>query len=154
MSTKQLLTKRKIIKQIYFSSSISCSELSWKIKKSLPLTTKLINELIQEGFVIETGHAPSTGGRRPAMYSLNTDTLYIVSVALDQFVARIAILNLQNKIISPIEKFSLPLLKNTHALSTLTEKIDKVVKDSGIPKTKIAGIGIGMPGFVDAKKGP
>jgi len=153
MSTKKLLIKRKIIKQIYFSTAISCSELSWRIKKSLPLTTRLVNELIHEGFVIETGYAPSTGGRRPIMYSLNADMLYIVSVAMDQFVARIAIMNLQNKTVSSVEKFELPLQKNPHALSILTERIDKFIKDSGIPRNKIAGIGIGMPGFVDAKKG-
>lgn len=153
MSTKKLLIKRKIIKQIYFSTTISCSELSWKIKKSLPLTIKLINDLIDEGFVIESGYAPSTGGRRATMYSLNADVLYVVSVALDQFVARIAIMNLQNKIVSPIEKFELRLHHNPQALSLLTEKIDKVIKASGIPKNKIAGVGIGMPGFVDFKKG-
>jgi len=153
MSAKKLLIKRKIIKQIYFSTAISCSELSWRIKKSLPLTTRLVNELIHEGFVIETGYAPSTGGRRPIMYSLNEDMLYIVSVAMDQFVARIAIMNLRNKIISSIEKFELPLQKNPQALSILTERIDNFIKGSGIPRNKIAGIGIGMPGFVDAKKG-
>jgi len=123
------------------------------IKKSLPLTTKLINELIEEDFVVETGYAPSTGGRRPIMYSLNAGVLYVVSVALDQFVARIAIMDLQNKIVSPIEKLELPLSKNPQALSILTEKIDKVIKESGLTKSKIAGIGIGMPGFVDSKKG-
>lgn len=153
MSAKKLLFKRKIIKQIYFATTISCSELSWRIKKSLPLTTKLINELIAEGFVMETGFAPSTGGRRAATYSLNPDMLYIVSVGMDQFVARIAIMNLQNKIVSPIEKFELPLAKNPQALTILTEKIEKVIAASGISKNKFAGIGIGMPGFVDFKKG-
>lgn len=153
MSAKKLLIKRRILKQIYFSNTISCTELSWRIKKSLPLTIKLVNELVEEGFVVEFGYAPSTGGRRATMYSLNSDILYVVSVALDQFVARIAILNLQNKIVSPVEKFELPLYKNPQALSLLTEKLDKVIKESGIPKHKIAGIGIGMPGFVDSKKG-
>src|SRR4030095_10590389 len=119
MSTKQLLTKRKIIKQIYFSSSIACSELSWKIKKSLPLTTKLVNELMSDGYVLETGFAPSTGGRNPVMYSLKPDVLYIVSVALDQFVARIVIMDLQNKFVTQIEKFELPLSKNSQALTIL-----------------------------------
>lgn len=153
MSAKKLLFKRKIIKQIYFSGMLSCSELSWRVKKSLPLTTKLVNELIEEGFVVETGYAPSTGGRRPIMYSLKPDVLYIVSVALDQFVARITIMDLQNSFISPIEKFELPLPKNPQALSILTEKIEKVIREAGLPKDKIAGIGIGMPGFVDFKKG-
>jgi predicted NBD/HSP70 family sugar kinase len=153
MSAKKLLIKRKIIKQIFFSRTISCAELSWRIKKSLPLTTKLINELVQEGFVIETGFAPSTGGRRPITYSLKPDVLYVVSVALDQFVARIVIMDLKNDFVTRIEKLELPLPQNPEALFILTEKIHKVIKESGIPMQKIAGIGIGMPGFVDFKKG-
>jgi predicted NBD/HSP70 family sugar kinase len=153
MSAKKLLFKRKIIRQIYFSGALSCAELSWKIKKSLPLTTKLVNELIDDGYVLETGFAPSTGGRRPAMYSLKPDVLYIVSVALDQFVARITIMDLQNKFVTPIEKFELPLQQNPEALSILADKIKQVIEASGLPKDKIAGIGIGMPGFVDFKKG-
>jgi predicted NBD/HSP70 family sugar kinase len=153
MSDKKLLIKKKILRQIYFSSSIACSELSWKIKKSLPLTTKLVNELISDGYVLETGFAPSTGGRKPVMYSLKPDVLYIVSVALDQFVARIVIMDLHNRFASPIEKFELPLYKNPQALNILTDKIDHVIARAGIPKDRIAGIGIGMPGFVDVKKG-
>jgi predicted NBD/HSP70 family sugar kinase len=152
MSAKKLLFKRKIMREIYFSSTLSCSEISWRIKKSLPLTTRLINELVDEGYVSEIGFAPSTGGRRPAMYSLTPDILYIVSVALDQFVARIAIMDLHNNVVSEVEKFELPLSKNPQALAVLTDKIAQVIKRSGIPKDKIAGIGIGMPGFVDFKK--
>jgi len=154
MSDKKLLIKKKILRQIYFSSSIACSELSWKIKKSLPLTTKLVNELISDGYVLETGFAPSTGGRKAVMYSLKPDVLYIVSVALDQFVARIVIMDLHNRFASAIEKFELPLYKNPQALNILTDKIDHVIARSGIPRDRIAGIGVGMPGFVDAKKGP
>lgn len=153
MSAKKLLIKRKIIKQFFFSRMLSCAELSWRIKKSLPLTTKLVGELIHEGFVIETGYAPSTGGRRPIMYSLKHDVLYVVSVALDQFVARIVIMDLKNKFVTPIEKLELPLPQNQQALFILTERIQKFINESGIPRQKIAGIGIGMPGFVDFKKG-
>src|SRR5688572_9835924 len=99
MSAKKLLFKKKIIKQIYFAGSLSSAELSWGIKKSIPYTTKLLNELIDEGYVVEMGYAPSTGGRRPVTYSLKADAQYIVSVALDQFVARIAILDLQNNFV-------------------------------------------------------
>jgi glucokinase-like ROK family protein len=112
-----------------------------------------VNELIAEGYIGETGYAPSTGGRRPVMYSVKANVLYIVSVALDQFVARIAIMDLQNNFVSPVEKLELPLPKNPQALPVLAERIDKVINESGIPREKIAGIGIGMPGFVDFKKG-
>ena len=153
MSKKNNSYRKKIVKQLYFNKTLSCAELSSKIKRSFPLTTRMIDELIQEKYVVESGYAPSSGGRRPIMYSLSPGILYIVSVAMDQFITRIAIVNMENKIISPVEKFELPLHDNAEALNTLSKRINKLISKSGIPKAKIIGIGIGMPGFVDVKKG-
>lgn len=145
--------RKKIIKQLYFSQMLSCAQLSRNIHKSLPLTTKMLNEQIKEGFVVETGYATSTGGRRPIMYSLKQDMLYVVSVAMDQFVTRIAVMDMQNQFVTPVETLELPLLKNPKAISILTNAIAGTIKRSGLPKDKIAGVGIGMPGFVDLKEG-
>jgi glucokinase-like ROK family protein len=153
MTEKNQLYKKKIVKHLYFSNTLSCADLSDKIKKSLPVTTKMLGKLIEEGWVTETGFAASTGGRRAVMYALKPDVLYVVSVAMDQLITRIAILNMQNVQVTPTEMFELPLPKNPQALTTLTEKIEEVINRSGIPKHNIAGIGIGMPGFVDAIQG-
>ncbi len=153
MMEKNQLYRKKIIKHLYFSNMLSCADLSDKINKSLPVTTKILGKLIEEDWVTETGYAASTGGRRAVMYSLKPDVLYIVSVAMDQLITRIAILNMQNTQVAATELFELPLLKNPQALDSLTEKIDQVITRSGISKSSIAGVGIGMPGFVDSAKG-
>lgn len=153
MTEKNQLYKKKIIKHLYFSNTLSCADLSDKINKSLPVTTKMLGKLIEEGWVTETGFAASTGGRRAVMYSLKPDVLYVVSVAMDQLITRIAIVNMQNSQVTTTELFELPLPKNPQALALLTEKIEDVINRSGISKNNIAGVGIGMPGFVDAIKG-
>jgi predicted NBD/HSP70 family sugar kinase len=150
---KNLLYKRRIVKHLYFGNTLSCADLSDKIHKSIPLTTKMLGKLMEEGMVTETGYAASTGGRRPVMYSLKQDVMYVVSVAMDQLVTQIAILDMQNRNINAIELFELPLTKNPNAPAALAEKINEIITRSGIPKSKIAGIGIGMPGFVNAIKG-
>ncbi|MDP4283989.1 MAG: ROK family protein [Bacteroidota bacterium] len=153
MTEKKLLFKNKILKELYFNDNLSCVDLSGKIHKSFPITSNLIEELVAENLVIETGYAPSTGGRRPLTYSIRTDKMYVVSVAMDQFVTKIAIMDMQNKFVSPIEKFVLPLPDNAQAIEVLQKKIAEVIDLSGIPKEKFVGVGIGMPGFVDVKKG-
>jgi predicted NBD/HSP70 family sugar kinase len=150
---KNLLYKRRIIKHLYFGNMLSCADLSDKINKSIPLTTKILGKLMEEGMVTETGYAASTGGRRPVMYSLKQDVMYVVSVAMDQLVTQIAILDMQNRNVTDIELFELPLTKNPNAPAALAEKINEIITRSGITKNKIAGIGIGMPGFVNAVKG-
>jgi len=153
MTNKKQLFRNKILKELYFKSNLSCADLCIKIEKSFPITAKLIEELIADNLVIETGYAPSTGGRRPLNYALQINVMYLVSVAMDQYVTKIAIMDMDNNFVSAIEKIVLPLPKNLNALEILKEKIAEVIALSGIPKEKFVGVGIGMPGFVDVKKG-
>ena len=145
--------KRQIQKHLYFAKELSCADLSLLTDKSLPLTTRVLNELIEDGSVIESGYAHSTGGRRPLVYSLKADMLYVVSVAMDQLVTRIAILDMQNNYVLEPLRIELPLNNNANALTELIQHINQYILTSGIAKEKIAGIGIGMPGFVDVIKG-
>ena len=150
---KKSVNRNKIFKELYFSKTLTCAELCQKLNKSFTLVTKLLTELLGEGLVAEMGYGTSTGGRRPLKYAINKDVMYVVSIAMDQFVTRIAVMDMENNCVFPVEKFELPLPKNPKALFLLTDKIHQVIDSSGIPKDKILGIGIGMPGLVDVHKG-
>ncbi|MFC0774910.1 ROK family protein [Terrimonas alba] len=150
---KKSFYKGLIFREFYFSKNLSCADLSDRIEKSIPFTMNILNELMDEGYVIETGYAPSSGGRRPITYALKEDRIYILSVAMDQFVTRISLMDIHNKHVGEVVKFELPLQNNPDALFQLANKIDEVVVSSKIDKTKIVGVGIGMPGFIDFKKG-
>ena len=153
MDEKTSYYKKKIIKELYFGGRLSCSEVGERIDKSFPLTARMLNELIEDGLVIERGYAASTGGRKPVMYSMKPDVMYMVSVALDQLITKIALIDLSNQYVTEITKTDIPLAGNTRALSVLTDKIDEFINNVSVDKEKIIGIGIGMPGFVDAIKG-
>ena len=153
MINKTLLYKRKVIKELCFGNILSAQEISFRIEKSLPLTTRILNELVKEEICAESGYASSTGGRRPLMYSLVAEKMYVISVAMDQLVTRIAIIDLQNCDVSSLKKYDLILPQNQHALSSLVKHIKEFIEGSGIEKEKIVGVGIGMPGFVDVDKG-
>ncbi|MET0461672.1 MAG: ROK family protein [Chitinophagaceae bacterium] len=142
-----------LLKEFYFSGKLSCADLSERIGKSVPLTMNLLTELINEGIVTESGYAPSSGGRRPITYTIKPETIYILSVAMDQLVSRISLMDIENNHVIPVERFELPLNNNPHAISILAERIKEVIRKSGIDQKKIIGAGIGMPGFIDFKKG-
>ena len=123
------------------------------MEKSLPLITKLVGELVEEGKVIETGFAPSTGGRRPLMYSVKPDIQYVVAVSMDQLITRIALMDMHNNYVGTVEKIDLPLTRNPTALPILTDTIDRFIEKQMVDKLKIVGVGIAMPGFIDVQKG-
>src|ERR1700712_5391394 len=103
MTDKKIFFRSKIIKELYFEDGLSCADLCIKIDKSFPITVKLIEELIAENLVIEIGYAPSTGGRRPLTYALQKNVIYLVAVAMDQCVTKIAIMDMQNNFVSAVE---------------------------------------------------
>ena len=142
-----------IIKCLYFDKAMSCAELSELFDKSIPSIAKAVNELIEEGFVVEQGYAPSSGGRRPLMYAINASAMYILAIAMDQLSTRIQVVDLLNQPVSEFAMFELKLLNNDQALQQLVTFINQYITGSGISKEKIAGIGIGMPGFINPIKG-
>ena len=153
MDEKAASLKKRIVKELYFGGTLSCSELCERIDKSFPITAKLLNELIEEQTVIEKGFAASTGGRKPITYSLKPDMMYMIAVALDQLITKIVLMDLNNQYVSEIKKFDLPLANNPQALTTLADKINSFINGLSVDREKIIGIGIGMPGFVDSIKG-
>src|ERR1700759_5217815 len=152
-SVKGTHLKNMIVKRLYFDKALSCAELSELFDKSIPSIAKAINELIAEGFVVEQGYAPSSGGRRPLLYSIKPDALYILAVAMDQISTRIQFLDLFNHAVADSLTIDLKLENNSEALDVLVKNINNYIAKAPVQKSKIAGIGIGMPGFINVLQG-
>ena len=105
MTNKTQAYKRKVIKELCFGNVLSALEISIRVEKSLPLITRVVNELVEEGILQEKGYASSTGGRKPLMYSLVAGKMYVISVAMDQLITRIGIIDLQNCEVSSLKKY-------------------------------------------------
>jgi len=146
--------KRSVFKLLYYKGPLSLAELSVYTNKSVPNITSIINGLVKEGYAVQHGLAPSTGGRRPVKYRLNNKKKqYILAVAMDQFVSRIVAYNLVNDMISPEVSIPLPLKDNDGAFDQLCQFIRSYTEQAGIKHEHVLGIGIGMPGFIDVEKG-
>ncbi|GAB3415718.1 ROK family protein [Niabella aquatica] len=152
ISKKQKFYK-EILKHLFFNKQLSCADLSNLIGKSIPLTTQYLTELMSMKMVVEKGYAVSTGGRRPQTYCIRNSVFYVVAVAMDQLVTRIALISNDNTIVGEIEKFDLVLANNPNSLNELITHLRTFIRNTGLPESRIAGIGIGMPGFVDSAKG-
>ncbi|HEX5555082.1 MAG TPA: ROK family protein [Chitinophagaceae bacterium] len=142
-----------LLKRLYFQKSQSCAELSAWLKKSIPLVTKMLNELIADGCVVTDGFAPSTGGRRPLSYSLKPDNGYIVAVGVDQHFTTVVMVDMANRQLSIPQTVELNLHREKDALQKVADFVRTHIQRSGVDKGKIIGAGFGMPGFINVKEG-
>ncbi|UYQ91207.1 ROK family protein [Chitinophaga horti] len=145
--------KRLVLREFYYSNVLSAPELSERIGKSLPLVIRTLSTLVEEDILQESGYAPSSGGRRPATYTINKEALFILSVSMDQLVTRISLMSMDNRHIKGITNIELPLKNNPDVPAVLASQLGLLIENAGISKKKIIGVGIGMPGFIDVTKG-
>lgn len=146
--------RKDLIKHFYYNKSLSLSELSKLTHKSVPLVTSAVNSLVDEGYVLGHGLAPSTGGRRGLTFLLNSQKQrYIIAVAVDQMVTQVTIYDLVNNIKMKPEKKELILNDDPSLIDEFAGFLKDYIARSGIPLNQFLGMGIGMPGFVNAEQG-
>lgn len=152
--TKQYLLRLDVLRCLYFSGGQSVTSISRSLGKSLPLVTSMVNRLLEDGLIESDRLAPSTGGRRASEYQLGSQNRrFIVAVAVDQFITRIIIYDWLNNPVNEAYELALRLENSRCILEELSSLITDYIDGSGIDKDKILGVGIAMPGFVNASLG-
>lgn len=150
---KQRFAIRKIIKSLFYNSCHSNLELSKITDFSIPTVSTLLENLIDHQVVEVRGQGSSNGGRKPLQYGLKHEFGYIITVFIDQYYTRMAILNLQCEHVSESKVVALRLHNDPQVTKALCKSIADFIRESGINQSAILGVGVGMPGLIDVKKG-
>ncbi|WP_245905113.1 ROK family protein [Pontibacter mucosus] len=106
-----------------------------------------------EGLVEKQGLGKSVGGRKPDLYGLRNNSLFVLSIDMNRFSTRMAIMDNNNNQITPIRTYSYTLPEDLTGLDTFCGWVQDLIETSGIDKEKLVGIGVSMPGLVASKEG-
>jgi N-acetylglucosamine repressor len=150
---KKYLQKVKLLKLLYSGGSMSNADICRLLNISSPTSLILLNELLHEGLIEKKGKGKSVGGRKPELYSLKSNSFFVLCIEIERFKTEIAILDNNNNNITGIHSFPLKMTKDRAAVHELYEFADQIIQSSGIDTSKLVGIGISMPGLVDANAG-
>ena len=138
-----------VLKTIFTDGPISRAEISRVTDLTPPTISDVVSKLISNGLVEEVGFAPSSTGRRAILLEVADDSRQLIGVDLSRQDFRGALANLRGQIKHRVD---LPLQgrDGDAALSLVYDLVDALVKSASSP---LLGIGIGVPGLVDASKG-
>lgn len=148
---KKHLLKKRIVRYLYFNGPNSAAEISKKLKSSIPTITATINELISLDVLIEQGQGNSSGGRKPNLFGLQNNTFYILGIDIGRFSTKMAIFNTKLENITGLKIYPLKLENDSKQIDKIHEIADKLIDESGIVREKLIGVGVDMPGLVDAE---
>ncbi len=150
---KKHVLKRRIVRYLYFHGPKSAAEISKRLKSSIPTITAIINELIKINVIIEQGQGNSSGGRRPNLFGLQDDVFYILGIDIGWFTTKIAIFNTKLENISEFINHPIELKDDPRLIDEIYRVANDLIENSGIEREKLIGVGIDMPGLIDAEKG-
>lgn len=149
---KKYRLKKKILGLLYHHHTLSGTSISSKIGVSFPTALTLLNELNELTFVETYGTGVSSGGRKPNLYRLPENSIFVVACELGRYMAKMTIFNAHNQPVTAILEFETNIDDND-----LADKIylnaKKLTEEYGINENRIYGIGVNMPGLIDEING-
>lgn len=153
LGSKNALIKINIIRYYINNGENTLADLGKEMDLSVPTVTKLVGELIDEGYVVDFGKQETNGGRRPNIYGVNPDSGYFLGVDIKRFRINIALINFKGDMVE--SKSSIPFFyENTQdSFDKLCIIINDFVDNLSISKPKILSAGINMSGRVNTETG-
>lgn len=151
--SKNALLKINIIRYYINNGENTLAELGREMDLSVPTVTKLVSELIDDGFVVDFGKQETNGGRRPNKYGVNPDSGYFMGVDMKTTYINIALINFNGTVVA--SNYEIPFhQENTQEnLDRLCDIINNFVAHLTVPKEKILSVGINISGRVNTETG-
>ncbi|MFW6290253.1 MAG: ROK family transcriptional regulator [Mariniphaga sp.] len=149
---KKYKQKKKILHILYQQGNLTGQSISKQVGVSLPTVISLLNELVAAGYVESCGTGMSHGGRKPVLYGLIENSIYVIACEVERYRAKITVYNAHNRAVSSLKRFETSIDDNQLA-DKIYDHSRQLIQKHGIDESRIYGVGVTMPGLIDEKQG-
>jgi len=149
---KKYRQKKKIMHLLYKHEMLSGPVISKRIGVSLPTAISLLNELTELNYIESRGTGESRGGRKPALFGLSNNFIFIIACEIERYRAKIIIYNSNNQAVTPLVKFETSI-DDDQLVDKIYQNAKHLITENRIDEKRILGVGITMPGLIDEVQG-
>lgn len=141
---------------IRHAEPVSRRKIAIDLQLSPTTASAAVSDLLETGFVRESGHGVSTGGRRPVMLEINSKGGTVIAVDIQSIygkrIVRAAALDLKCNPIHEI-RHELEINGNDELIEALQNIIIDLINSPHVKLKDAIAIGISVPGLVNATTG-
>lgn len=130
------------------------------IAKQVQLTpaavTIIVNEMIEEGVIREMGELEESdkrAGRKKILIDINYDIKYVIGISIESEICSIGVANIKGTVINSASMHINKELSAEEILKDIANQCIALLWRENIVKEDVLGVGVGIIGPVDAKKG-
>ena len=150
---KNAILKKHIIALCINEGDYSIADLSRELNTSIPTITKLVGELIEEGFLVDMGKQGTNGGRRPSIYGLNPSAGYLVGTEVKRKSISIGITDFKGRLIEFQEDVAFELKNSEESFREMCKCILGVLSKAAIAPEHVLAYGFNLSGRVNNETG-
>ncbi len=151
------INKYHVLETIRCHGQISRVEISERTLLSGTTVSAITGALIDEG-LIEAIHTPINGdaqrGRPRVLLGLVSDAAYVLGIKISEVMTTVTLVDFRGEVVSSVQ---LPIRMARQPADVIADLIEDAMDDcvnkSGIDRSRIRGIGVGVPGLVDPRSG-
>lgn len=153
IDSKNSSIKQRILGHCVNEGDFSIADISKEIGSSIPTITKLVGELIDDGYIDDMGKQDTGGGRRPSLYGLNPNAGYIVGIDLHRHDMSLAIIDFKGQPVYFKGDIKFSLKSTEESVDKMCELISSHTENAGIDTSIIRAYGFNITGRVNKEHG-
>ena len=150
---KNASLKQRIIGLCINDGDYSLADLSKELDTSIPTTTKLVGELLEDGLLMDMGKVGTNGGRRPSIYGLNPSAGYFVGVDIRRKFISFAVTDFKGSLQDFHETVDFSVENSEESFREMCKVINKELRESGIDPERVLAYGFNLTGRVNNETG-
>jgi N-acetylglucosamine repressor len=147
------INQNSLLNLIRLNAPISRPQLAELSGLSLATVIGLTGELIKRNFVLESGPAESTGGRKATLLDLRLEGGFALGLMVRGFETIGVVVNLRGDVVFSLHRDSLLKHQSAQAVEQIVEMTNDLLAQSGIDKNLVIGLGCALSGYIDTKNG-
>nr|WP_202890814.1 ROK family transcriptional regulator [Brevibacillus brevis] len=147
------MNKEEVLQQVVLHGQISRADISKQTQLSRPCVSALVDEMIQEGLLQEVGMGDSKGGRKPILLEYNYQAYAIAGAIFEGSTLDMAIADMKGEFLARYRKRLAQPANGETVIEDLAAGLDRLLRESGIPRERLLGMGVGLQGVTQRGSG-
>ena len=139
-------TQAAVIDVIRAAGTISRAGLIKQTGLTGATISTAVRRLIDDGLVLETGRAESTGGKPRVLLQLNHSARYAVGVHLDHSGIVYVLTTLGGAVIGRMSRAGVGLEDPPVVVQRMAHEVNSLIDGAGIERARVLGLGLVSPG--------
>ena len=136
--------------ELYLHGPLTYHEVAASVGVSLATVSNVMGDLIRLGAVTEVGMEDSNGGRPRGLFHVNPEYGYVVGVDVGETAVLVELFDLGMKLRASHRSLTQHTrLDPQEVVDQVVDGLNAVVDESGVARTSILGVGVGVPGLVE-----